>query len=438
MPAAREALDSPFVDPDESDDSSDADELNDLGEADANAGIEDETLESARMRAHRLVADELYGVIPVSRWANALIDLSPFCRLDGVSLSDVPGEILFGDHFPSRLKHSLGVYYLARQARPRDRALQAAALAHDLGHGPFSHLSEPLMIERLGIDHEERSAALFRDTIASARGTTARLLAWLDVEEVSALITGSEADGRGALLNGSLDYDNLDNVSRFAFAAGLAEPGYDERALARALRVAPGSALVTLADEAQPAASAWQSDRATVYRFLQTDAWNISAHALLRKAIDLAATERQLDERFFDLTDDEALDLLGGVPVARPLVERVLAQNPYLVIWESVVAPENPWVPATFSTVAGRLTFEARVATEAGLRPSEIVAMYVISRVARTLPPLASQAGGIAVQTAKKPVERFVRLLAPVGLGRDYVRRARMAVERAVNELGGL
>src|SRR5262245_23265033 len=97
----------------------------------------------------RVVADPLYGEVRVAGWAAALLATPPFQRLSGVSLSDVPGEILFdrqgfptGGAFPSRLDHTLGVYHLARLTRPRDRALQAAALAHDLGHGPFSHLTE--------------------------------------------------------------------------------------------------------------------------------------------------------------------------------------------------------------------------------------------------------------------------------------------------------
>src|SRR5215831_4416528 len=106
------------------------------------------------------ISDPLYGIIKVSGWASALLSTHPFVRLAGVSLSSVPGELLFGHAFPSRLDHALGVYHLARIARPRDRALQLAALAHDLGHGPFSHLCEPLMIERLRVDHESRSISL--------------------------------------------------------------------------------------------------------------------------------------------------------------------------------------------------------------------------------------------------------------------------------------
>src|SRR5512146_3209317 len=180
----------------------------------------------------RTYPDPLYGEVHLSGWISPLLDTPPFRRLSGVSLSDVPGEMLFRLPFPSRLDHSRGVYALARAARPRDRALHVAALAHDLGHGPFSHLTEPLMIERLEVDHERRSVELLRGALRQARGDAARLLAWLDADEVAALMLGGGPEGRGALLNGAMDYDNLDNVARFLKASGLGEPSYDPRALA--------------------------------------------------------------------------------------------------------------------------------------------------------------------------------------------------------------
>lgn len=396
--------------------------------------------EPAQARAHRIVADELYGTIPVSRWAQALLDLAPFRRLDGVSLSDVPGELLFGWPFPSRLAHSLGVYYLARQARPRDRALQAAALAHDLGHGPFSHLTEPLMIERLGMDHETRSALLLREVVTLARGQTARLLTWLDVDEVADLIGGGGRDGRGALLNGLLDYDNLDNVARFALAAKLSEPVYDGRGLARGLRMVAGSDSVpnvALADSLGDEAAAWQDERARVYRFLQSDGWNVAAHGMLRKAIDLAACDGALTDSFFDETDRGALRLLRRYPSSRALVERVLSREPYVVIWEADAPPGQGEIGELFARWRQRLSLEERIATESGLRLHEVVSVYVVSRVARAAPPSVSQAANSSEAPATPPAaEHGVKLLAPAGIGRDYLRRARMAAERALGELG--
>lgn len=390
----------------------------------------------AQPRAHRVVPDPLYGAISVSRWAQSLLDLAPFRRMEGVSLSDVPGDILFNHEFPSRLTHSLGVYHLARQARPRDRAAQSAALAHDIGHGPFSHLTEPLMIERLGMDHEQRSAALIREAVTGATGLTARLLSWLDLDEVCALITGTSSDGRGALLNGALDYDNLDNVARFAQAAGICEPGYDGLEVARGLRpFTDGTdAGVALAPEARPAALAWQADRALVYGFLQTDGWNVAAHAMLRKAIDIAARDGGLDDSFFELTDAGALQALRGAPTSRPLVDGVISGEPYRVIWEALVPDTQERIPAAFAAWRNRLALEERIATEAGLRPIGLISVYLVSRVARRLPPIA----GETHQVMEAQPERIVRVLVAPGVGQDYIRRARMAAERTLGALGAV
>src|SRR6185312_3499339 len=253
----------------------------------------------------RTFPDMLYGEVHLSGWISPLLDTPPFRRLSGVSLSDVPGEMLFQHPFPSRLDHARGVYALARSARPRDRALHVAALAHDLGHGPFSHLTEPLMIERLAVDHEQRSTLLLEHVRASLTPAAIRQMTWLDWDEVAALMLGQTSDGRGALLNGLMDYDNLDNVARFLLASGLGSPRYDPRRLARSLRPwapsasAAGAALsassgVVLLPDGTDGALAWLADRVTVYSWLHHGHRNLASHAMLRKAVDLAAQANAL------------------------------------------------------------------------------------------------------------------------------------------------
>src|SRR5579859_3549121 len=154
-----------------------------------------------RLTRSRTWPDPLYGAVRLSSWAASLLETPPFARLGGISLSDVPGELLFGRAFPTRLEHTRGVYHLTRLARPRDRALQAAALAHDLGHGPFSHICEPIMREMLGGDHEERAARQLDVVRAALPASALRRLAWLDWDEVAALVVGGGDDARGALLN---------------------------------------------------------------------------------------------------------------------------------------------------------------------------------------------------------------------------------------------
>lgn len=401
--------------------------------------------------------DPLYGEIRVSGWTAALLATAPFQRLAGVSLSDVPGDILFGHPFPSRLDHALGVYHLARLARPRDRALQTAALAHDLGHPPFSHLTEPLMRERCGEDHESRSARLLAELCEALPAATARQLTWLSCDDVTQLILGESDDGRGALLNGRLDYDNADNVARFLQASGLGVPSYDPRMLARGLRTLPPSMRSTdepdervcvLAD-ANDEAQRWKRDRAAVYDYLHSGHFNISAHTMLRKAIDLAAATDILPPDFFDLTDEQAFQALSraldrGVLA---LIQRVRSREHavHCCVWEAEIPPEAPAIPDILAKWRERLSLEAHLASEAGLAVHEVVVEALVSSAARALPPTARATrsgtlapGSLAFQPAPPPAPRILHLFIAAGSPPDYVRRLRMAAERILPPLGAV
>jgi hypothetical protein len=421
----------------------------------------------------RTFPDPLYGTVRVTAWAAVLLATPPFRRLAGVSLSDVPGELLFGRPFPSRLDHAIGVYHLARRARPRDRALQAAALAHDLGHGPFSHLTEPLMRERLGADHEERSVQLLAEVCAALTSPAVRLTAWLDWDEVAQLMLGGGPGGRGALLNGRLDYDNADNVARFLLCSDLGTPSYDPVALAHALRPLPpepvdgtdvpesnahaGRAAVDvslsraapadrvyLRAQSEEAALDWQRDRAAVYRYLHEGHHNLAAHAMLRKAVDLAAAADLLPASFFDLTDETALQLLVSAPepgiVALVRAARAGADHVYRCVWEAGVSSEPADLPALFGRWRERLALEARLAAEAGLAPYEVVLEVLASNAFRALPPMATAERPLTL--ARHPEAptppRMVHLFAPLSAGQDYVRRLRMAAERRLGALGAV
>ena len=401
--------------------------------------------------------DPLYGNVRIAGWAAALLTTPPFRRLAGISLSNVPGELLFSRPFPTRLDHARGVYHLARLARPRDRTLQAAALAHDLGHGPFGHLTEPLMRERFGCDHEERAARQLDIVRASLSRTALRHLEWLDWDAVAALIVGQGDDERGRLLNGRLDYDNIDNVARFLVAANLGEPGYSPVALARALRVMPQEIQHSSAS-AQPErntsrheptyvllqaaddAVGWQAARMRTYGYLHGDHPNVALHAMLRKAVESAFVDDRLPRRFFDMTDAEAMGCLieldqGGTAL---LARRVRAgtSDSYACIWEadmpsgaSAHSPLNDW--------RARLSLETDLAHEAGLAPHEVILEATASRAGRALPPLsvAGRPGTLRRLPEPMPAHRPLRLFVSPDAPRDYTRRLRSAAER---RLGGL
>ncbi len=395
--------------------------------------------------------DMLYGEVRVAEWAELLLQTRPFRRLARISLSDVPGELLFERPFPSRLEHTRGVYFLARVARPRDRTLQAAALAHDLGHGPFSHLTEPLMREWCGEDHEERAARLLEQVRSELSESARRHLAWLDWDEVAQLVVGQGGSGRGALLNGTLDYDNADNVARFLLASRLGAPGYDPRTLARSLRLteaeraeagrAPEMSLngqgqpeaIYLQAAARDEALAWRDDRTRVYHYLHEGHRNLALHAMLRKSVDLAAGAEQLPQDFFDLTDGQALAVLRASPdaAASLVAERAAAANCYTCVWEALV-PSSRQADILFGLVRERLETERRLAAEAGLAEYEVVLELITSSAARRLPPLGLPNRPDSRVALPEPEEQpcVMHLFVAPQAGRDYVRRVRIAAER--------
>ncbi len=84
----------------------------------------------------------------------------------------------FGDHFRTRLTHTLEVAQIARTAaralRLNEDLVEAIALGHDLGHTPFGHAGEAVLNERhsRGFRHDRQSLRVVEvlEVRASGRG----------------------------------------------------------------------------------------------------------------------------------------------------------------------------------------------------------------------------------------------------------------------------
>src|SRR4051812_13860415 len=115
----------------------------------------------------RIYRDSVHNIIRVStdtdegRLIVALIDTPEFQRLRRIrQLGLAYFAYQAAEH--SRFTHSLGAFHLAARMvaklrnsyriQPEDQtAVRVAALLHDLGHGPFSHVIENI----LGFHHEQ-------------------------------------------------------------------------------------------------------------------------------------------------------------------------------------------------------------------------------------------------------------------------------------------
>lgn len=335
------------------------------------------------------VPDPLYGTIHLADWAARLVETPQFERLRGISLSSLPPRFWSALPRTTRWEHSLGVYHLACVACPEDRVLQAAALLHDVGQPPFSHLAEHLMEEMLGVDHEHRAAAVIQAMGAAER------VPELDWAQVPHLILGR---GRGALLSGLLDFDNIDYLPRLFNGPAP----YDPERLAQGLILVDGQ--VALLPEVEDQALAWRRVRQCVYDTLY-DHGNLTPHAMLRKAVELIAADGRLPASFFDQTNDEALAFLSRHEVTRPLLERLWAREPYVCVWEVETSLDLrlSWRET--------LTLEADLAARVGWPPQAVVVELSTSRASRRLPPLLVD-GALRPMPAPPPPRRVLHVFA--------------------------
>ncbi|MBC7852142.1 MAG: HD domain-containing protein [Pirellulaceae bacterium] len=191
----------------------------------------------------KIFRDPLYNYIALERqsekWLIELLDTPEVQRLGrihqlGVSYLTYRGA----DH--NRLAHSLGVLHLMQQATAHlcseyedaqvEQAqvpLLAAALIHDVGHGPFSHLFEPC----LEIDHEEwsKKVILCEDQDMKVHKVLKNVDRYLP-NKVAELIDKDNYDHPSwmkYLLSSQLDMDRLDYLRRDSLFTGAGYGHYD-------------------------------------------------------------------------------------------------------------------------------------------------------------------------------------------------------------------
>ncbi len=186
-----------------------------------------------------------------------MIDTPEFQRLRrirqlGVSWITYPGA----EH--SRFAHSLGVFNfvqrmldvlrrryarheVAKYLEKNAKLVKAAALLHDIGHGPFSH-----MIERAFEDKPKKHELKTAELIGDKEGTIAGILsgAELNPEDVAALIGHlSPHQLLIDLVTSQLDADRMDYLLRDSHATGVQYGVYDAEWLLNAMCIGrnPGS-----------------------------------------------------------------------------------------------------------------------------------------------------------------------------------------------------
>ncbi|MFB6117892.1 HD domain-containing protein [Halosegnis sp.] len=190
------------------------------------------------------IKDSVHDWIPLDPVAGDLIDTPAVQRLRHVKqLSTV--QLVYPSANHTRFEHSLGVYHLADRAleslgvdEPQAQTVRAAALLHDIGHGPYGHQTEEIIRRETGRDHDEIGELLIETELAG-------VLEAHDIapDQVAALVRGEGELGQ--LVSGELDVDRMDYLVRDAHHTGVPYGTIDHGRLVHDLRFVDGQLVLT-------------------------------------------------------------------------------------------------------------------------------------------------------------------------------------------------
>jgi HD superfamily phosphohydrolase len=180
------------------------------------------------------VRDAVHGLIRLEPEEWKIVDTQAFQRLRGVQQLAFTHLVYPGARH-SRFEHCVGACHLAGRLATElkleddvKRRVRLAALCHDIGHGPFSHVSEFVFEALSGADHmhERISAAIIEHDPGIGKA-----LAKKDREWIAELLTGrGHAKKRGLerdIIAGPADIDKLDYLLRDSHYCGVEYGRYD-------------------------------------------------------------------------------------------------------------------------------------------------------------------------------------------------------------------
>lgn len=309
------------------------------------------------------VRDPIHGSIALDDWAVPLVDAPVVQRLRRIHQLGTAHLVYPGAHH-RRFEHSLGAHHVAGQLAASmrlesadARTVRAAALLHDVGHGPFSHAFEELLKEN-GRRHEEMSVDLVR------WGPLADLLrqAGIDPVAVADCIAGT---GRLApVVSGTLDADRMDYLLRDAHYTGV-RSSVDVERLVGTVEWLDGR--VVLQESGLLAAEGLLTTRFLMYPAVYLHRTVRASESMLLAAVRAAIAEGK--ERLVDLereTDDGLLHRLraaGGA--AAELVQRLDERRLYKRAHEGGAGDANATVRKLQSDARACRRAESEIAAAA-------------------------------------------------------------------------
>ncbi len=332
------------------------------------------------------IKDPVHGYVYITEAEKKLIDSFPVQRLH--RLRQLAGaEYVYPGANHTRFEHSIGVMHLAGRlaenphlsqylSEDEVQKVRIAALLHDVGHGPFSHVFEHLLVKFLNKTHEDLNVWVVQKSelkdLLSDLGYDPNELAKLSV----GLLHKPGKAFMDQIIRSAVDVDKLDFVVRDTYHTG-AEYGYvDVFRIIHMLDVLDENLAVDLG-----ALSALESlilARIESFKSIYFHRVGRAAQIMLVTAMEEAKDELglvnfQSPEEYLALNDYTMWSMLKNCKKSKEIIERLERRKLLKCAYDQTFYVKDKTVSSIFSVEEIRNQMRNKIASEAGVKPQSVV-----------------------------------------------------------------
>ena len=278
------------------------------------------------MRFAGEITDPIHRYIRFSETEREIVDTVIFQRLRGIRQL-AGAHLVYPSAQHSRFEHSIGTMHIAGYAgetlfskgyfgdEDKVQQLRLAALLHDIGHGPFSHLFEEVLMEKHNMNHEDMGKYIIsRSEISDILGRHG-----YNSSDICKLSFGqSNIQFFNEIISGTLSADMMDYLPRDGLFTGVEYGKIDYHRLISSFEVTTDGHLA-INKSALYSLESMLISRYEMYKAVYFHKTVRSAEVMLLRSIMLADEQLNLTDKslnkYLSLTDEitlERIRLLGN------------------------------------------------------------------------------------------------------------------------------
>ncbi|UCE95147.1 MAG: HD domain-containing protein [Candidatus Bathyarchaeota archaeon] len=332
------------------------------------------------------IKDPVYGYVYITKTEKDIIDSFPMQRLH--RLRQLAGaEYVYPGANHTRFEHSIGTMYLAQRltenfnltqhlSKEEIQMIHSAALLHDVGHGPFSHVFEYLLEKYLNKTHEEMTVWVIRK---SELGDILERAGY-DVEALAKLAVGSlQRKGKAfmdQIIQSAVDVDKLDFIVRDTHHTGAEYGNVDIFRLIHMLDVLDENLAVDLG--ALSALESFILARIESFKSIYFHRVSRATQIMLAMAMERAKDELGLvsfesTEEYLALNDYTVWTMLKLCEKSRSLMENLERRRLLKCAYDQTFHVKDKTVSKLFSTEEIRSEMRDKIAEKAGVELESVV-----------------------------------------------------------------